>query len=256
MKRTVFSYVISIIFCHLFLFVALASASPVGEESERLYTKEEIVAPLKDDSGKNHPPAKLAYELPVKLGIFERFLVTSHKAKEVPEVIRLWKKVDDKYLFVREWIAEPGVNYFHKVRIMEREGLTLMHVPRIYVTETYIRTGINPGFHREDKFYLFTKEGDLDDIFFEYAPDVVKDKLAKGERVWKGPSLDIWYDTMKFAFYIGKIADNECCPKAGYVTGTYKFVRELKFDPVKKKDVFKLKILVDEYEREEVNHDI
>ena len=89
----------------------------------------------------------------------------------------------------------------------------------------------------------FTPDVKLEEVEFIPASESFKEKLAKGEGVWKGVGSTFTDDGLFFNFEIYKDGDANCCPSAGKVTGTYKLER---------KPDGKLRIIMDKVKREPI----
>jgi HEAT repeat protein/uncharacterized protein YecT (DUF1311 family) len=220
-------------------------AAAKEKELVRLYKKNEIVASIPPDSN-NKYSSDLEYVFSIATYNQNELYVTLHKGKDRPDLLRIWRKTDDRYAIAKEMTAgENDGAYFDQVsafsyNITRDQREQFIHVPLIFS---------GTGHYREDTIYCILPDLSLQEIVIEPAPDWFADKLKPGEGVWKGEILSLSSDKLEFEFYIWNEGDANCCPTAGRVKGTYKIVGDRHYDTNKKSEVANFRMIVGTYKR-------
>ena len=193
------------------------------------YSKQELSATIPADADHKYP-LTLTYLFPIsRSGSAQQaqLLITLHTGKERPERLVFWRKVgDDQYQqakviepedpdFVEEHFQTPVV-FFPKGQV-PGEGVLLVDVP----IDGY----------RSHTDQVFAIDGDeLCPVEIESPEKWYKNKLGPRETVWYPASNSFSEDKLGFAFLIWNADDPICCPTAGQVTGTYKFIKDTEAD--------------------------
>ena len=79
---------------------------------------------------------------------------------------------------------------------------------------------------RREHIFRFEPNGGMEPVEFVAAWEWFQQRLQPGEGIWKDGENEFGGAEMKFAFYIWREGDGNCCPTAGKVTGTYGLERE------------------------------
>ena len=203
------------------------------KERNRLKTLVEVEADIPPDDWNKYPMAlKRSFEIVHGDCVFH---ITKHAEENRGSRITLWAVEGDSYKWVKEWGVTPGL-YFEEIKPIRFENRLYLHIPMM-------QTGT--GHFREDSFYHLGDRCELAEVNIEYASEWFKDKLNPGEGVWKGEMLLFDNDRLSYTFYIWNDGDGNCCPSAGKVTGTYKFI-------VDSEDPTVHRLVVDTWVRSEV----
>jgi HEAT repeat protein len=177
------------------------------------FTKQQIIAPIPADANHNYS-LKLALFVPIS-----GYVVTLHTGKDRPERLVFWKAVDDKYQKVKLMESDP--NSGEHFQVPTSFGAVIESPPPdSFVDVTTVeRSGITdrvlPIDYDEDQWQP---------VEIESPADWYENKLAPSETV-RHPGRNFFSDGgLEFEFHIWNSNDQDCCPTAGQVTGTYKIV--------------------------------
>lgn len=183
-----------------------------GQPTPRTFTRQAIEAgaPAPDGPGFVRPTAVTTLRGP---GTVE-FLVTTHRAPDVPEDLHFWRREGDRYRHLRSIVGaeDPEIGGFDAPTPFAYQGRMFVHVQLQY-------TGTG-GIHEDFVFHL-SPAGALEPVEFVDAATWFQPRLRKGEGVWKGVFYAFADDTLPFQFSIWNDGDGNCCPTAGRVTGRY-----------------------------------
>ncbi len=171
----------------------------------------QIIAPIPPDANHKYP-LKLALFAPIA-----GYAVTVHTGKDRPERLVFWKVADDKYQKVVLMESDPdsGEHFqvptsFSPIKVWER----FVEVPTV-----------GPRGVTDRVLQIDDHEDQWQGVEIESPEDWYKDKLAPSETV-RHPGRNFFSDDgLEFEFQIWNSNDQDCCPTAGQVTGTYKIVR-------------------------------
>jgi HEAT repeat protein len=178
------------------------------------FSEQQIIAPI-------HPDANHKY--PLKLALFapiSGYAVTLHTRKDRPERLVFWKVADDKYQKVVLMESDPHSG--EHFQVPTSFGTIIGYPPPDSFVDvaTLGRGGVTDRVLRIDY-----DEDQLQTVEIESPEDWYKNKLAPSETV-RHPGRDFFSDDgLEFEFQIWNSNDQDCCPTAGEVTGTYKIVR-------------------------------
>ena len=214
------------------------------EISPSLLSKQQIVAEVPGDS-QNPNPLELEYAFPIVSWNQDELFVTMHRGKGRPDRLAIWQRIQAKFRVAQVLQAEEGpkFSYFDQVTSFRYKGNQFIHVPLIYSGTGHIR---------KDRIYCILPDLTLQVISLQPTPEGFSKHLRKGEGIWKGES-DFFSDgRLAFEFNIWKEGDGNCCPSAGKVTGKYKIVGDVRWDPKANKRVADFKMLMDTFERTSV----
>ncbi|MCK6471845.1 MAG: hypothetical protein L6R28_08865 [Planctomycetes bacterium] len=149
-------------------------------------------------------------------------VVTFHRCRPYgPHKLSIYARDDNRYrhektYFSTEdcWFDPPFVFRYRKSDV---DGTFLS------VTHRYSGTGC----YKEEAAFLIQENGHLDEVRFDDATDCLQNPVpfSRSEGVWKPPHYFFNDEGLAFEFGIWKWDDANCCPTAGYVTGTYKIIR-------------------------------
>jgi len=177
------------------------------------FTREQIIAPI---------PADANHKYPLKLALFapiSGYAVTLHTGKDRPERLAFWKIADDKYQKVALIEPDPDSGHF---QVPTSFDTTIGSPPPDSFVDAAIlrRGGVTDRVLRIDY-----DEDKLQPVEIESPEAWYKGKLAPSETV-RHPGMNFFSDDgLEFEFQIWNSNDQDCCPTAGQVTGTYKIVR-------------------------------
>ena len=178
------------------------------------FSKPQIIAPI---------PADATHEHPLKLALFapiSGYAVTLHTGKDRPERLVFWKVADDKYQKVM--LIESVPNSGEHFQVPTSFDATIESPPpqSFIDVATLGRLGITDRVLHTDY-----DEDHWQPVEIESPQDWYKDKLAPSETV-RHPGRNFFSDGgLEFEFQIWNSNDQDCCPTAGRVTGTYKIIR-------------------------------
>ena len=178
------------------------------------FSKEQIIAPI---------PADANYKYPLKLALFapiSGYVVTLHIGKDRPERLVFWKVVDDKYqkLVLRESDPHSGEHF----QVPTSFDATIGSPPpdSFFDVATLGRGGVT-----DKVFHIDDDDDRWQQIEIESPEDSYKNKLRPSETVRHRGRNFFSDDKLEFEFQIWNSNDQDCCPTAGRVIGTYKIVR-------------------------------
>ena len=175
----------------------------------------QIIAPI---------PADATHKYPLKLALFapiSGYAVTLHTGKDRPERLVFWKVADDKYQkvmahgvrsgFRRTFSGSDQLRRNHRDPAATDSFIDVATLGRLGVTDRVLHTDYD--------------EDHWQPVEIESPQDWYKDKLAPSETV-RHPGRNFFSDGgLEFEFQIWNSNDQDCCPTAGQVTGTYKIIR-------------------------------
>lgn len=176
------------------------------------FSKAQIIAPIPADATHNYP-LKLALFAPIS-----GYVVTLHTGKDRPERLVFWKVTDDKYQKVVLMESRSGEHFqvptsFDAI-VEYRPGESFVDVA------TLGRRGVT-----DRVLHIDDHEDQWQPVKIESPEDWYKDKLAPSETV-RHPGRNFFSDGgLEFEFQIWNSNDQDCCPTAGQVTGTYKIIK-------------------------------
>jgi len=234
----------------VFIFTSFIS---YGEET-KLYTKEEIIAmvpPGEVPGEENENRWDLVYALPIyNYPFFWTHFVTLHRSQKEADKLCIYKRIDTKdgirYQLSKCLRADEGLNRFGEIRCFSwspknrKSVVWFLHVPLFYS---------GTGHFRKDWIFFFDKN-ELNEVAFQPAPEWFKDKLNKGEGIWKGEHNDFNSERLYFSSCIWKSGDGNGGPSAGFVEGTYDIIaEEVSIDGSIFNKKWKMNMVVDKYER-------
>ncbi len=178
------------------------------------FTKQRIIAPIPADANHEHP-LKLALFAPIS-----GYAVTLHTGKDRPERLVFWKVDDDKYQKVMLIESDPNSGEHFQV---PTSFATIIESPppqSFIDVATLGRRGITDRVLHTDY-----DEDHWQPVEIESPEDWYKDKLGPSETVRRLGRNFFSDGGLEFEFQIWNSNDQDCCPTAGEVTGTYKIVR-------------------------------
>ncbi len=201
-----------------------------------LFSNQEAVCLKSDDPAR---PWRLKWALTEETWNTGELFLTVHERRSAispdydPEsTAAIFVKAGGKLKLLKRLEATEHVSHFLKPTVVwaavkgeDREQL-------IQITEEYYGTGHLTEEHvfttvvtpvSDLKFAPGLK---LDEVEFVPADALFKERLAKGEGVWKGVTSTFTGQGLYFDFAIWKDGDGNCCPSAGKVAGAYKLERK------------------------------
>ena len=178
------------------------------------YSKDQIIAPI---------PADANYKYPLTLALFapiSGYTVTLHTGKDRPERLVFWKVADDKYQKVVAMESNLDSEEHFQVPISFDSRIGSPPPDSFVDVATLARGGVT-----DRVLHIDDDEDKWQPVEIESPEDWYKDKLAPSETV-RHPGRNFFSDDeLEFEFQIWNPNDQDCCPTAGQVTGTYKIVR-------------------------------
>ena len=178
------------------------------------FSKQQIIAPIPPDANHKYP-LKLALFAPIA-----GYAVTLHTGKDRPERIVFWKVADDKYQKVMLMESDPDSGEHFQV------PTSFNSIVEYAPGESFVDAAtLGPRGVTDRVLHIDNVEDHWQGVEIESPEDWYKDKLAPSETV-RHPSRNFFTDRgLEFEFQIWNSNDQDCCPTAGQVTGTYKIVR-------------------------------
>jgi hypothetical protein len=150
----------------------------------------------------------------------DEFLVSIHgggKNYNAPFTASIYKKNIDGYKQIRYFETNGDGLFLEPNHFLFQSSNSADTVEIIHFSELTYGTG---NFIKEHMFSI-SSTGELSEVEFMPAPKSYKDKLKKGEGIWKGEMNQFSDNGLSFTFHIWNDNDANCCPTAGKVTGSY-----------------------------------
>jgi len=198
----------------------LPTPTPEASETNRLYSKDEIVATLPADN-ENEFLLSLTELLPIDDGTF---LVSVHRGQDRADRLAIWKKVDDdRYRRLLLVEADPVGD--------ETIGDPVLFTPKGLPEGTDTRfldiTWGNRRFGYERVFATEEGSGELREVKIKSPEEKYRSMMRSGEELTPF-ERNIFLDNgqPRFEFALAKKGDPDCCPTAGRIAGVYKIIRE------------------------------
>jgi hypothetical protein len=176
----------------------------------RGHSREEILTDIPPDADHKNPlRADQVLEQPAPDG--STVLVTVYSGEGWGDLLRVWRGRGNLfYLTSERSIDEPGTSSY-KVSLFRFKERIYLHV---------MLDISGHGHLHEDEFFRIDA-GALTQLS---TPKGLPLELAEGEQVLKGAFESFNNDDLRFEFGIWKAGDPNCCPTAGWVSGTYTIV--------------------------------
>jgi HEAT repeat protein len=178
------------------------------------YSKDQIIAQI---------PADANYKYPLTLALFapiSGYAVTLHTGKDRPERLVFWKVADDKYQKVVLMESDPDSGEHFQVPTSFDTTIGSPPPNSFVDVATLGRRGVT-----DRVLHIDYDEDQWQPVEIESPEDWYKDKLAPSETV-RHPGRNFFSDGgLEFEFQTWNSNDQDCCPTAGQVTGTYKIVK-------------------------------
>ena len=144
-------------------------------------------------------------------------LACVHSGEGRGDLLRVWRSRGDLFYLISERSIEEAATSRFRVAIFRFKQQSYLHV-MLDISGT--------GHFHEDEFFRIDT-GALTQLS---TPKGLPFKLEEGEQVNKGIFDSFNDDDLRFEFGIWKATDPNCCPTAGWVTGTYTIVgNELRY---------------------------
>ena len=221
-----------------------ASAAEEAAEDARRYTEKEIEAPVETEIDGEKYKMEFAESWPVKsmhdTNGPATFLVTLHRGKTgpAPEQMAIWKRTgDDK--FQQLYSDDPavmveGIRYEKPSRFTAKVLVTGQGKDR-YETGLFVDVPWHGSDRNQGDEVFALEPGPLAEVEIQAADEWYAPKLRDGEYTPNGVINSLGEDGLTFEFDIGGYgAQGYHFATAGSVTGTYKIVKEMKYDAQKK----------------------
>jgi len=235
-------------------------------EKLRLYTKEEINAPVETEVAGEKHKLELSESLPIK-SLRDKtgeaaFLVTLHRGTSddddgsfPPARLAIWKRTgDDKFQQLYSSDREEALMgaqysiYSFKAEVLVTGQEKEHYEPGQFVHISWQGTGRDRG----DEVFALEPEP-FGEVEIQPADEWYGTKLRPGEMIPNGVEISFSDDGLTFEFDIhgyGDIGWHDA--GAGEVTGTYKIVKGMHYDRHKKKSTATWKMVVNTAKREPV----
>jgi hypothetical protein len=233
---------------------ALAAGKAVTDS--RTYGKAEILASIPPDENHEYP-SELKFSVPIvpSGGSAEaaEFLVTVHAAKDGDDQLAVWKRT--------------GENKYQRLAVQQTALDSHFEEPEVFSSTVLVRGRgreqyelalfVNLPLHR----YSGDWDGIDDNVFAvdhdQLRPVEIQDaveyskKLRDGEGTWNSLGNKFSDNDLEFGFNIWEEHECHACASGGEIDGTYKVVKEMRYDARKKDWVASWKMLVDTAKRTE-----
>jgi hypothetical protein len=158
------------------------------------------------------------------------FVATVHKSADDGDLLRIFRAVGDGYRLARQFEDQGGDG--PSTSGYERpEGFRLRDEFFVHVMLQTFGTG---NFH-QDTILWIAPDGSLHDVTFVAPATIYKNRLRKGEGIWKGEVNQFTFSGASFGFWIWRNGDANCCPSGSEVTGEYRLLGAKRFDAATKR---------------------
>jgi hypothetical protein len=175
----------------------------------RSFTRDEVLAGIAPDTDHTYP-LEVSERLETKSPDGAVVFTVVYAGKNRGDLLRTWSVRGGRYRLLREKAAEEGVWHL-SAGAFHFGSKVYLHIMAVYS---------GTGCQHSHEFFR-VESGRLTSIRTSQGLPL---KLAAGEGVWKGFDKTFREQDLRFACFIWKEGDGNCCPSAGLVKGKYTII--------------------------------